>query len=135
MLKCNDDNSSGRLYKNGLCVQGERIIFKKINRQQVHYEKSQQQQQQQGPVVVKQHHYPARRTERKTLHLNVVDGFHGELLKTLRKGTSVEVEDLKRLLLVKKNEEDQQLRRKYSSVYYEFFGVHYEHLKSHIRIE
>lgn len=140
MLKCNNNNNNEKLYESGLCVLGEKIRFnsqqqQQQHKQQVHYNKSQITR----PVIVKQSYHPARRTERKTLHLNIVDNFHGddvcgELLKTIRK--SGEVEDFKRFLQteaqVKKNDD---LRRKYTNVYYDFFGVHYELLKSRIRIE
>lgn len=142
MLKCNKNNNNNneRLYESGLCVFGEKIHFNQQQQQQVHYKKSQKHIK---PVVVKQqhhHHHPARRTERKTLHLNIVENFHGddicgELLKTIRR--SVEVEDFKRFLQAEAEiKKSDHLRRKYSNVYYEFFGRHYELLKStRIRIE
>lgn len=127
MLKCN----TGRVYENELCVQGERILAKTAH--QVDHNKPKHHQQQQRVKVVSRREQPTRGCDRKTLHLNIVENFNeqvcGDFLKTIR--NSVEVEDFKRFLqtaVVVNNNDD--LNRKYSTIYHEFFGVHYEHLKS-----
>lgn len=102
MLKCN------KVYESELCIQGERILNK-----------------QQQSVTVSRREQP---TIRKTLRPNVVTSFGeqavcGDLLKINRK-----VEDFKRLLQTSAEVNNDVI--KYAEIYYEFFGVYYEHLKS-----
>lgn len=115
MLKCNGNSE--------LYVKGERIQTKQ---QQLTSTK-----QKQVTKILKNNQRTSCVCERKTLQPNFVVGcfnekIYGDLLNTIR-NNSGKVEDFQRYL--------QTSDRKYSEIYHEFFGVHYEHLKQQIRIE
>lgn len=133
MLKCNGE----QLYESELCVKGERIPAKTTPRNHHHHHHTvgrPKQTQEEVRTAVSQREQPTRGCQRKTLHPNVVGSFSeqicGDLLKTIRK--SAEVDDFKRYFLQANVElkNSDELNRKYSQTYHEFFGVHYEHLKS-----
>lgn len=131
MLKCN----GGRLYESELCVKGERIPTRTTPRNHHHHQPLGRPKQTQAVrVVVSHREQPTRTCQRKTLQPHVVGSFSeqicGELLKGIR--NSAEIDDFKRYIqhanVELKNSDE--LNRKYSQIYHEFFGVHYEHLKT-----
>lgn len=133
MLKCN----GGRLHENELCVKGERILTETTPRNHHHHHQPlgrSKQITQEVKIVVNHREQPTRSTsQRKTLKPHIVESFSeqicGELLKNIR--NSAEIDDFKRYIQhTNVNVKSDELNRKYSQIYYEFFGVHYEHLKT-----
>lgn len=149
MLKCNNTNSSREkrlLYDESelLCVKGVGILTKtttiKRNQQVVRPNQHKEREKIRTTTTTTASEQREQRTRvcaRKTLQPNIVASFNeqicGELLQQIRACTG-DLDELKSFLLQTDVEvvskTDQQLKQKYSHIYDEFFGVHYEHLKS-----